>query len=177
MSDPPSDSDRLDAIRRHAHATLRYYATAFHFSEGEKRDWMRSYLDQAANYMALIEGEPLDDRSMLARRSEIAERYLKDAERNPWTPPCSFCGDSPAVAWFEGPDFTHSVDAASKVRAESAWPVCAACLRLIQADDRDGLARRGVMKVARHGRQVGPEEAIMLSRHLHDRFWAARSNS
>ena len=38
----PSDSDRLDAIRRHTHATLRYYATASLHETGENRDWMRA---------------------------------------------------------------------------------------------------------------------------------------
>lgn len=137
---------------------------------------MRLCLDLTANYMALIEGDALDDRSVMARRSGIADRYLEDARHDPWTPPCSFCGDSPTVAWFEGPDFTHSVDAASKLRAEEAWLACAACLRLIQADHREGLAERGVMKFERHGRQVEPDRAIVVSRDAHDGFWAARTN-
>jgi hypothetical protein len=176
MPDPPSDSERLEAIRQHTHRSLRYYATAFLNSNGKERDQMRSHLDLAANYMALIEGESVDDRSMLARRSEIADRYVRDAKRDPWTPPCSFCGESPTVAWFEGPDFTHSVDASNKVRAEEAWAACATCLRLVQADDREGLARRGMRKFERHGRHVDPDTAILQSRLAQERFWAARSS-
>lgn len=178
MPDPhPSDGERLTALRRHTHGSLRYYATAFLHTDNEERDWMRSHLDLAANYMALIEGDALDDRSMMARRSEIVDRYLEDARHDPWTPPCSFCGDSPTVAWFEGPDFTHSVDEASKVRAEEAWLACAACFPLIQADNREGLAERGVMKFERQGRHVDHERAITFSRRAHEGFWAARLNS
>jgi hypothetical protein len=137
----PSDAERLDAIRRHAHDSLRYYATAA--LGGEDQAWMRAYLALAANYMALAEGDSLDDRSMLEKRSEIVDRYLDAARRDPWTPPCSFCGESPAVAWFEGPRFTHSVDAADKVRAEEAWTACARCLQLVRSEDRERLARRG----------------------------------
>jgi hypothetical protein len=59
---PPSDSERLEAICQHTHRSLRYYATAFLNSDGEERDRMRLYLDFAANYMALIEGESLNER-------------------------------------------------------------------------------------------------------------------
>jgi hypothetical protein len=96
----PSDTERIDAIRRHAHHSLRYYATAVLQEHGGDRDWMRAYLTLAANYMALVEGDSLDDRSMLEGRSEIAERYLEAAKRDPWTPPCSFCGENPTAAWF-----------------------------------------------------------------------------
>ena len=86
--------------------------------------------------MALIEGDPLDDRSVLDRRSAIAERYMEIAKRDPWTPSCGFCGESPTVAWFEGPHLRVSVDAADKVEADEAWTACARCFELVQADDR-----------------------------------------
>ena len=143
---------------------------------------MRTHLHQAANYMALTEGESLDDRSMLDRRSEIADRYLKDAESHPWTPPCSFCGDSPTVAWFEGPDFTHWVDAASKVRAEEAWLACGICLGLVEANDREGLVERGVERLRRRdreeGRQRSPREEAWMLQMTRDQqekqFWVSR---
>ena len=116
MDDPgPSDGDRIDAIHRHANQALRYYATAFLHERGDDRDLMRVYLDLTANFMALIESDSLDEASMMERRSEIVERYLEEAKHDPWTPPCSFCGEGPTVAWFEGPDFRTSVDRAEKV--------------------------------------------------------------
>jgi hypothetical protein len=80
----PSDVERLDAIRQHAHETLRYLATAVLHENGENREWMQSQLHLVANFMALVEGDSVDLRSMLARRSEIADRYLKAAESDPW---------------------------------------------------------------------------------------------
>ena len=170
----PSDAERLDAIRRHAHDSLRYFATAA--LGGEDRDWTRAYLDLTANYMALAEGDSLDDRSMLEKGSEIADRYLDAAKRDPWTPPCSFCGDSPAVAWFEGPRFTHSVDAADKVRAEGAWTACARCLELVRADDREGLVWRDAKRF--EGRDgVDLERAMTMARDMHEKFWKARTGA
>jgi hypothetical protein len=79
MDDPgPSDRDRIDAIHRHAHQALRYYATAFLHERGDDRDLMRVSLDLTGNFMALIEGASLDEASMMERRSEIVERYLEE---------------------------------------------------------------------------------------------------
>lgn len=94
---------------------------------GDDRDLLRVYLELTGNFMALVGGSSLDETSMMERRSEIVERYLSEAERDPWTPPCSFCGESPTVAWFEAPDFRTFVDRAEKVRAEEAWLACATC--------------------------------------------------
>jgi hypothetical protein len=88
-------------------------------------------------------------------------------------PVCSFCGEQPVVAWFEGPDFLASVDAAEKVRAEEAWLTCSTCLQLVQRDDREGLAIRGVKRVRRHGTE--PEGIVEAARTFHERFWAARA--
>lgn len=114
----------------------------------------------------------LDNRSMLDRRSAITERYTEAAKRDPWTPPCSFCGENPTVAWFEGPHFRVSVDAADKVRADEAWTACDRCFQLIQADDHEGLARRGTRRL---GDRVEPERALAMTLELQDKFWAARS--
>ena len=113
---------------------------------------------------------------MLEKRSEIADRYLDAAKRDPWTPPCSFCGESPSVAWFEGPRFIHSVDAADKVRAEEAWTACARCVELVRSEDREGLVRRGAKRF--EGRDgVDPERAMNMARHMHEKFWAARTDA
>ena len=71
---PPSDLERLEAIHRHAHESLRCYATAY-LNEGEE------------NRNLIREAGVLDDRSMLARSSKIVDRYLEDAKRDPWKPP------------------------------------------------------------------------------------------
>lgn len=178
MDDPgPSDRDRIDAIHRHAHQALRYYATAFLRERGDDRDLMRVYLDLTGNFMALIEGASLDEASMMERRSEIVERYLEEAKRDPWTPPCSFCGEGPTVAWFEGPSFKTFVDAGEKVRAEEAWLACATCLSLVQAEDRDELVRRGIERWRRRRGGLSPDpmnvDAMVSSGH--ERFWGPRS--
>jgi phage terminase large subunit GpA-like protein len=140
----------------------------------EDDDQLRTYLTLAANYLALVEGEALDARSMMERRSTIAERYLEAAERDPWTPPCSFCGERPTVAWFEGPRFRDAVDAPAKVQSDEAWTACARCFELVQADDREELARRGAR---RFGDRAGPELALTMTRGIHDTFWRARSET
>lgn len=60
---------------------------------------------------------------------------------------CSFCGESPVAAWFEGPTFTTLVRTSTAVRAEEAWLTCARCLVLVEAQDRDALALRGVARL------------------------------
>ena len=74
MDDPrSSDRDRVDAIRRHAHEALRYYATALLHERGDDRDLLRVYLELTGNFMPLVEGSSLDETSMMERRSEIVD--------------------------------------------------------------------------------------------------------
>jgi aminoglycoside 6'-N-acetyltransferase len=88
-------------------------------------------------------------------------------------PVCSFCGERPVVAWFEGPGFTTAVDSADKVRSEEAWVACSACARLVEADDREALVRRGAQ---RSGSQPDHElEMLMTRAHQEDLFWKPRS--
>jgi hypothetical protein len=98
-------------------------------------------------------------------RSEGAEEMF---------PVCSFCGERPVVAWFEGPDFRGAVDAADKVRADEAWLACSACLMLVRAENRERLARRGTKRL-RPG--TDPDRAAAMIRTAHDRFWDARSGA
>jgi hypothetical protein len=92
-------------------------------------------------------------------------------------PVCSFCGESPTVAWFEGPGFKTSVDAAEKVEADEAWLACATCLSLVRSEDRDELVRRGIERWRRRHGGPGPDpmnvEAMVRSGH--ERFWGPRS--
>jgi hypothetical protein len=87
-------------------------------------------------------------------------------------PVCSFCGERPVVVWFEGPDFTTSVDAPEDVSAEEAWLSCSACLELVRADDREALVHRGMQRLS--GRGSGSENVEPVVRRLQDRFWSAR---
>ncbi|MDP9296561.1 MAG: hypothetical protein M3O88_07710 [Actinomycetota bacterium] len=90
-------------------------------------------------------------------------------------PVCSFYGDRDVVAWFEGPTFTSFVGSSAEVRAEEAWLVCSECLPLVEAEDRDALARRG-MKRWRGGGGT-EEQNLRLQRSSHDRdFWDPRSS-
>jgi hypothetical protein len=78
---PPSDNDRLKAIRAHADRTMRYYATAFLRETEEHRDLMRAYMDIRANFLSLLDRDELDDRSMLDGRGRIVQEYLE--QRSP----------------------------------------------------------------------------------------------
>jgi hypothetical protein len=89
-------------------------------------------------------------------------------------PVCSFCGERPVVAWFEGPDFRTRVSSPDEVRAEEAWLACATCLRLVDANDRESLAVRGSGALARHNGQLAPEQYVEAMRSYFDAaFWMA----
>jgi hypothetical protein len=94
-------------------------------------------------------------------------------------PVCSFCGDTAVVVWFEGPDFRSTVESAEQVQSDEAYLACATCLALVEANDRDGLAARGLVRQQRKGGLkpgVTEEVVIQTRRTILDRtFWAARS--
>jgi hypothetical protein len=136
---PRGDDDRLQAIRAHADWTMRYYATAF-LRENEDRELVRGYMTITANFLALLDRNSPDDHSMMSGREEIIQRYIEQAKSDPYEPGnCSFCGEGPVVAWFEGPSFRTFVRSSAEVRAEEAWLACATCLALVEKDDREGL--------------------------------------
>jgi hypothetical protein len=173
----PSNDARLEAIRTHADETMRYYATAFLQEENvEHREWMRAYLSITANFIALAEGDRLDDRGMLTGRDEIVQAYLERAESDPYEPGnCSFCGARPPVAWFEGPTFRTFVRSSAEVHAEEAWLACATCLELVEADDREGLVMRGAGRGVRSGREIPQDQAESLARRMQvELFWRLR---
>ena len=148
---------------------LRYYGTAFLRYEvtDENRDLMRAYMAITANILALLDSDALDESSMMRGREEIIQQYIEQAESYPYEPgSCSFCGERPVAAWFEGPTFRTFVRSSADVRAEEAWLVCAVCLALVEANDREGLVERGAERQRRRdreeGRQRSPmEEALM----------------
>lgn len=60
----------------------------------------------AANVLALLERDGLDGRSILSGREEIIQAYVEQAKADPYEPGnCSFRGERPVAAWFEGPSF------------------------------------------------------------------------
>jgi hypothetical protein len=94
-------------------------------------------------------------------------------------PVCSFCGERPVVAWFEGPDFKRLVDAAEKMRAEDAWCACSSCRSLVLADDREALVRRGVGRHARRhpGSDADPKTVEASVRRAHDQLFCSPRSS
>jgi hypothetical protein len=156
MAERPSNDDRLKAIRAHADGTMRYYATAFLRETEENRDLMRAYMGITANILALLDGSSLDDRSMMSGRERIIQQYIEQARSDPYEPGnCSFCGERPVVAWFEGPSFRTFVRSSVEVRAEEAWLTCQVCLGLVETNDREGLVERGLARWRRRDREEG----------------------
>ena len=106
LGPPPSDADRMEAIRAHADSSMRYYATAYLRESEENRPLLESDMSSTANFLALLEGAALDARSMLARREKIIQQFVQQAKTDPFEPGvCSFCGRRPVAVWFQGPDF------------------------------------------------------------------------
>lgn len=94
------------------------------------------------------------------------------------SPVCSFCGDQAVVVWFEGPDFLSAVQSADQVRASEAYLACAVCVALVEANDREGLAARELVRQQRKGGLkpgVTEQDVVRMGRHSTDIFWAARS--
>jgi hypothetical protein len=154
---------------------MRYYATAFLRENEENRDLMRAYMGITANFLALLDGNSLDDHSMMSRREEIIQQYIEQARSDPYEPGnCSFCGERPVVAWFEGPSFGTFVRSSTEVRAEEAWLACATCLALVEKDDREGLAVRGTKRP----RGWASEGAEAIQREMQDKhFWRHRDQT
>jgi hypothetical protein len=151
---------------------MRYYATAFLRETEENRELMQAYMAITANILALLDSDALDDRSMMIGREEIIQQYIEHARSDPYEPGnCSFCGERPVAAWFEGPSFRTFVRSSAEVRAQEAWLACATCLALVETDDRKGLAVRGT----RRPRGSAGEGAEAIQRDMQDRlFWRHR---
>jgi hypothetical protein len=91
----PTDEQRLARVREVAHRSLRYYATAYLNTDVAEehviaeRDLLMAYMTDLANVMALLEGDELDDRAMMAARHDVVRRYVETARDDPWLPPPS----------------------------------------------------------------------------------------
>jgi hypothetical protein len=182
---PPSDNDRLEAIRVYADRAMRYCATAFLRETDDNRELMQAYMSIYASILALLDRDALDDRSMMSGREEIIQQYVEQARSDPYEPGnCSFCGERPVAAWFEGPSFRTFVRSSAEVRAEEAWLACGICLGLVEANDREGLVVRGVDRLRRRdrdeGRRRSPREEAWMQQMTRDQqeklFWGPRQD-
>jgi hypothetical protein len=105
----------------------------------------------------------------------LAERYDAAPDWQEWEPGnCSFCGERPVAAWFEGPSFQSFLRSSADVRADEAWLACSACLALVEADDRDGLVRRGA---TREGRSWSERAETMAREIQNEGFWSKRDQA
>jgi hypothetical protein len=84
---PPTTEERLEAIRHHADGSMRYYATALLREPDDHPELMERYLSLAATFMAMLEADATDTRTVLARRHKIVARYKEEVKENPWLPP------------------------------------------------------------------------------------------
>lgn len=168
--------DRLARIREMADMALRYHATAYErSSDPQERQLHRNNMLQRADVLALVEEDAVDARSMMSWRSSIIARYLESVTTDPWVPGvCSFCGGGPPVAWFEGPDYKTSVASPDEVSSDEAWLACSICAQLVEADDRDGLVRRGVERL--HLATVSEASITMVAAQLDQHFWGPRNS-
>ena len=121
----------------------------------------------------------------MSGREEIIQQYVQQARSDPYEPGnCSFCGEPPVAAWFEGPSFRTVVRSSADVRAEEAWLACGICLGLVEANDREGLVVRGVERLRRRdrdeGRQRSPREEAWMQQIARDQqeklFWGPRQS-
>ena len=165
--------EKLELIRAHCDNSLKYYTWAL------RR--MPSIPEQAGHvpevensrradaiWLAYVEGAD-DERAALSAVDAIIQRYEAAPDVDEWEPGnCSFCGERPVAAWFEGPTFRTFVRSSAEVRAEEAWLACATCLALVETDDREGLAQRGTRRPA----GWASEGAEAITREMqNEQFW------
>lgn len=171
--------ERLELIRAQCDNSLKYCTWAlrrmpsipeqaehFHLVENDRR--------AVAMWLAYVEGADGVE-SALSAVDAIIQRYEAAPDWQEWEPGnCSFCGERPIVAWFEGPTFRTFVRSSVEVRAEEAWLACATCLELVESDDRDGLARRDATRDARSW----SDRAETIAREMQNElFWCKRDRA
>jgi hypothetical protein len=168
--------ERLELIRAQCDNSLKYLTWALRRmpsirEQAEHVPAVENDRRSVAMWLAYVEGAD-DARSALSAVDAIIRRYEEAPDWEEWEPGnCSFCGERPVAAWFEGPTFRRFVRKSAKLRAEEAWLACSICLALVEADDREGLARRGAR---RHGGRAR-EGAEAITRELqNEQFWRPR---
>jgi hypothetical protein len=172
-----SAEQRLELIRAQCDSSLKYYTWALRRmpsipEQAGDVQGVENSRRAVALWLAYVEGAD-DERSALSAVDAIIQRYEAAPDWQEWEPGnCSFCGQRPVVAWFEGPTFRTFVRSSTEVRSDEAWLACAICLALVEADDREGLAQRGTRRPAGQAN----EGAEATTREMHDeRFWRPRN--
>ena len=170
--------ERLELIRAQCDSSMKDHTWALRRmpSIPEQAEHVREVENSrraVAMWLAYVEGGD-DARSALSAVDAIIQRYEAAPDWQEWEPgTCSFCGERPVAAWFEGPSFRTFVRSSDDVQAEEAWLACATCLALVEADDREGLAQRGTRRPA----GWASEGAEAITREMHKRAVLATARS
>jgi hypothetical protein len=87
---------------------------------------------------------------------------------------CTFCGERPVVAWFNGPVKTIWLEEPEVFAfSDDDYLACATCLELIEAGDRDRLSRREMHRMRDIGAAEFPHLALLIARISQVSFWDA----
>jgi hypothetical protein len=90
------------------------------------------------------------------------------------TPVCTFCGERPIVAWFDGPVKTIWLEEPELFEfSDDDYLACPTCLELIEAGDRDRLSRREMDRMRDIGAAGFPHFALLVARMSQVPFWDA----
>jgi hypothetical protein len=170
--------ERLELIRAHCDNSLKYYTWALRRMPSIPEQ--AGHVQQVENsrradaiWLAYVEGAD-DVRAALSAVHAIIQRYEAAPDVEEWEPGnCSFCGDRPVAAWFEGPSFRSFVRSSDEVRAEEAWLACATCLVLVESDDRESLVARGMK---RFGSKASEGHEAITRETQNERFWRQRDH-
>jgi len=82
----PTDAERMAAVRRYAEDSIRYYAAAL-LTEREYRKLLEQQMETCAYFLAILEADATDPRTVMARRRKLVDQYIEGAKARPWTPP------------------------------------------------------------------------------------------
>ena len=74
----------MAAVRRYAEDSLRYYATAL-LTEREYRKLLEQQMETCAYFLAILEANATEPRTVMARRQRLVERCLEEVKTRPWT--------------------------------------------------------------------------------------------
>ena len=168
--------ERLELIRAHCDNSLKYYTWALRRmpsipeQAGHVQEVENSRRADAI-WLAYVEGAD-DVRAALSAVDAIIQRYEAAPDVEEWEPGnCSFCGERPVAAWFEGPSFRSFVRSSNEVRSEEAWLACATCLVLVESDDRESLVARGMK---RPGSKASEGAEAIMREIQNEQFWQRR---
>ena len=168
--------ERLELIRAQCDNSLKYYTWALKRmpSIPEQAGHVREVENSrraVAMWLAYVEGAD-DVESALSAVDAIIQRYEAAPDWQEWEPGnCSFCGERPIAAWFEGPTFRTFVRSSAEVRAEGAWLACTTCLALVEAIDARQPRPTGC---ARKGRSWSERAETMAREMQNEDFWRKR---